>query len=256
MAGEQDHNKIIKQAAEEVLKPLGVFQRGQSRLWIDDNGWFLTLVEFQPSGFSKGSHLNVALNFLWDQDFSSTALSFHFPIGGAFRQNAFVALANHETDFYEAMTTMAQKAAGLVEEYRQFRDLSHARKAILEVKSNFYALHKMMICGLAKDPLAERYYHQLIVMSEESYNQHPEDDYRARELDHAHRFDEVIYDPDLLQARVVELVNARRDYLLTKPSYKKLNPEPYVPPAVLPPTMAEAAPPKPKRKPWWYYWGS
>lgn len=234
MEGKQDHNKIIRRAAGEVLKPLGLFQVGQSRLWIDDNGWFLTLVEFQPSGFSKGSYLNVALHFLWGRDISSAAHSFNFPVGGAIRQNAFVALADHETDFYEAMTAMAQKAARLVEEYRQFRDLTHARQALLEAKRNTShdILHKMMICGLTKDPLAERYYHQLIVISEDFCKKNPEVDYMAKDLDYANSFGKMVYDPDLFQARIVELVNERRDYLHTKPSYKKLNPEPFICPTV------------------------
>lgn len=59
------HTKIIAKAAKATLQPFGLRRKGQSRLWIGDNGWWLMIVEFQPSGFSKGSYLNVAAHWLW-----------------------------------------------------------------------------------------------------------------------------------------------------------------------------------------------
>lgn len=59
------HDKIIAHAAKGALQPFGFRRKGQSRLWLADHGWWLTVVEFQPSGFSKGSYLNVAAHWLW-----------------------------------------------------------------------------------------------------------------------------------------------------------------------------------------------
>lgn len=59
------HSKIITNAAREILQPMGVQQKGQSRLWYDDHGWWLILVEFQPSGWDKGTYLNVGVHWLW-----------------------------------------------------------------------------------------------------------------------------------------------------------------------------------------------
>lgn len=59
------HNKIIAQAAKAALGPLGFRRKGRSRTWIADHGWWATIVEFQPSSWSKGSHLNVAAHWLW-----------------------------------------------------------------------------------------------------------------------------------------------------------------------------------------------
>lgn len=59
------HDKIIADAAKKVLQPLGFRRKGQSRTWLDDHGWWLTVVEFQPSSFRKGSFLNVAAHWLW-----------------------------------------------------------------------------------------------------------------------------------------------------------------------------------------------
>ena len=40
------HSKIINQVCREVLIPLGVFQKGASRLYLDDNDYFFTVIEF------------------------------------------------------------------------------------------------------------------------------------------------------------------------------------------------------------------
>lgn len=52
-------------AAKDALSPLGFRQKGRSRLWLRDNGWWLIAVEFQPSGWTKGSYLNVGAHWLW-----------------------------------------------------------------------------------------------------------------------------------------------------------------------------------------------
>ncbi len=59
------HDKLIATAAKELLGPLGFQRKGRSRVWLADHGWWLTVVEFQPSGWTKGSYLNVAAHWLW-----------------------------------------------------------------------------------------------------------------------------------------------------------------------------------------------
>jgi hypothetical protein len=61
----EPHTRLLTAAAREHLRPLGLVQKGRSRKWLDDHGWFVTGVEFQPSGWSKGSYLNVGAHFLW-----------------------------------------------------------------------------------------------------------------------------------------------------------------------------------------------
>lgn len=60
-----DHNRLIRDAAKRHLSLLGVQQRGRSRTWIDDRGWWLITVEFQPSSWSRGTYLNVGATWLW-----------------------------------------------------------------------------------------------------------------------------------------------------------------------------------------------
>lgn len=59
------HSEILACAGEAHLAPLGLVRRGKSRTWFRDNGWWLSIVEFQPSAWSKGSYLNVAAMWLW-----------------------------------------------------------------------------------------------------------------------------------------------------------------------------------------------
>lgn len=61
--GSNSHDQIIKQLCKDTLLPLGVFQKGTSRIYIDDNGYFFTVLEFQSSAHAQGTYLNIALHF-------------------------------------------------------------------------------------------------------------------------------------------------------------------------------------------------
>jgi hypothetical protein len=63
MTEETDHNKLLKKIAKERLKPHGIFQQGQSRSFLFDRGWFTIVIEFQPSSWSKGTYLNIGVDF-------------------------------------------------------------------------------------------------------------------------------------------------------------------------------------------------
>jgi hypothetical protein len=95
-----------------VLRPLGLAQKGRSRLWYDDNGWWLCNVEFQPSSFTRGSYLNVGAQFLWDiRDYPV------FSFGHRVDEAPFV---EYESDgqFAPAARAMAEVAAERVAFYR------------------------------------------------------------------------------------------------------------------------------------------
>ncbi|MBO0825207.1 MAG: hypothetical protein J2P27_15360 [Actinobacteria bacterium] len=63
--GSPDASKVIAEAAKQALAPLGVKRKGRSRTWLDDHGWWVGVVEFQPSNWEIGAYLNVGLMFLW-----------------------------------------------------------------------------------------------------------------------------------------------------------------------------------------------
>lgn len=58
-------DKVIAAAATRVLAPIGLVRKGRSRTWIDDHGWWLLNVEFQPSSHAVGCYLNIGTQHLW-----------------------------------------------------------------------------------------------------------------------------------------------------------------------------------------------
>jgi hypothetical protein len=58
--------KLINRAARKRLKPLGLNQKGQSRLWLDDHGWWVLGVDFESFAYSQGSRLVVFADFMWN----------------------------------------------------------------------------------------------------------------------------------------------------------------------------------------------
>ena len=59
------HSKVIAAAAKDQLAPLGFRQQGRSRLWLADHGYWLNVVEFTPSRWSKSVSLMNAAHWLW-----------------------------------------------------------------------------------------------------------------------------------------------------------------------------------------------
>ena len=119
-------NQIIKQLCKDILLPLGIFQKGVSRIYIDDNGYFFTVIEFQPSGFAKGTYLNIALHFLWNE---RDSISFDFPFGADIRIKNFVAYHNDE-QFAREVTKYIQAAAEQVLFYRKLQDIATAKSYV------------------------------------------------------------------------------------------------------------------------------
>jgi|LakMenEpi03Aug12_release.lakeMendotaPanAssembly.Ray.scaffolds.fasta_scaffold559819_1 hypothetical protein len=58
-----DHNKLLTKIAKARFKQTSIRQKGQSRMFLQDNFWYTTLIEFQPSGYDKGTFLNIGVDF-------------------------------------------------------------------------------------------------------------------------------------------------------------------------------------------------
>jgi hypothetical protein len=139
-----DHNKLITKAAKEMLIPLGCKQKGRSRLWYDDQGWFVIIIEFQPSSFGKGSYLNVGVTWLWiEKDYWS------FDEGG--RVENFKEYRDETTFLYSAFH-LASRAAEEVKKYRnQFTNLKNAADYLTAKKNKnvWDLLDTSIACELA-----------------------------------------------------------------------------------------------------------
>lgn len=94
------HNSIIARSAKAALAPLGFRRKGQSRVWLADHGHWLSVVEFQPSGWSKGSYLNVCAHWLWAPPISGSTFTLSCHFGG--RVGAFIEFQSEEQFTSEA----------------------------------------------------------------------------------------------------------------------------------------------------------
>ena len=65
MAKSNIHSKIITAKARETLRPAGIFQKGRSRFWYDDKGWYTVSIEFVPHKWLKGTYLTLGITWLW-----------------------------------------------------------------------------------------------------------------------------------------------------------------------------------------------
>ncbi len=104
------HTQLLTAAARCILRPLRLQQRGRSRLWLGDHGWWV-VVEFQPSGSSKGSYLNVGAMWLWfEKDY------FSFDYGSRVED---FAPYEDEAQFAPLAGNLAHRAAGEVVRLRR-----------------------------------------------------------------------------------------------------------------------------------------
>ena len=144
------HDKLLAAAAKQRLGPLGFRRQRRSRIWIADQGWWLKVVEFQPSGWAKGSFLNVAAHWLWSgQDFLS------FDYGG--RVEPFSQYVS-DAQFQSEATRLARAAA---HEANQLGQIFHSIEAVATVllakegnilerlKGGWSAYHAGMAAGLS-----------------------------------------------------------------------------------------------------------
>lgn len=134
----EQHNKIINDVAKKILKPEGLFRIGSSRSWLEDNGYYFTVVEFQPSSFEKGSYLNVGIDFLWGST-EDTNEYLSYDVGGRVivgKGTQYVEyrprLKNCDKVFEEEIEKFAYAALQKVTEYRKFRDLDYAKKMLIK----------------------------------------------------------------------------------------------------------------------------
>jgi hypothetical protein len=159
---EPPHTKLLTSAARSVLRPLGLVQRGRSRTWLDDHGWWLVVVEFQPSR-DKGSYLNVGTMWLWrEKDY------FSFDHGN--RVGGFARFED-EAQFALLAENLARQAAGEVERLRStFPSVRSAAQhlAAKEPKGFWESFHAGVACGLAGETAqAARFFKEVAGTMEE-----------------------------------------------------------------------------------------
>jgi len=133
------------------LEPYGMFQKEDSYTWIDDNNWFLTIMEFMISYEEKKFFLNTGLNFLW---YSKKLFTFDFLKEG-------ISITYENKDDFSSIHKLADIARNKAIYYRKFRDISFAKEEILKTKYNVWKFNyfKLMMCFLCEDfDLGKKYF--------------------------------------------------------------------------------------------------
>lgn len=140
------------------MLPLGCKQIGHSRKWITDQRFWVILIEFQPSSYSKGSYLNVGVSWLWyAKDYWSFDLGYRVEGFTGFRD---------EHQFAMVAEKLARRAAEEVDRLRnKFASLADVARE-LAPKSDAQAwpiYHAAVAAGLMGDTAnAARLFHRLM----------------------------------------------------------------------------------------------
>ncbi|GGI13860.1 hypothetical protein GCM10007377_08070 [Galliscardovia ingluviei] len=227
----EQHNKIINAAARSILAPEGLFRIGASRTWIDDNGYFVILVEYQPFTISKGSTLNVAVSFLWE---SSEGLNttFAFNYGSRVGKVGYVPYTGDDADFSAKMEWFAQIALQKVREYRRFRDLDYAKAQLeaqletLVAQSGYWNHYDLaMLCFLKRDYQEGLHYFNLFLrkLSECNHRHTPAIDWEVDLYNHCIQVLLPQLESENTAYKMVrDMITRRRTYFSERPSTKKL----------------------------------
>ncbi|MDE7098461.1 MAG: hypothetical protein K2O60_04885 [Ruminococcus sp.] len=234
----EQHNKIINTVAKQYLASEGLFRVGSSRTWIDDNGYFLTIVEFQSSGYAKGTYLNVGINFMWDKT-EDLNKNLGFDCGdrviigkgtqfAEYRER----LKNCDEIFTAEVEKFAVVAVEKVKEYRKFCDFDYAKKQILtKIKQThkdciFWEMYDLaMLCFFNGNfNEGKEYFNRFLETAKNSvymgntYCEWVEEFYNYC----ISEIVPLINSVDIAQKMVFEMINKRRIYFNNKSSYKKM----------------------------------
>ncbi|MEU9738881.1 hypothetical protein AB0E12_06775 [Micromonospora chersina] len=220
--------RLVAAAARQHLQPLGLHRRGASRVWFDDRGWWLIVVEFQPSR-SQGTYVNVGAMWLWHErghwsfDDGSRihwrndgTFVAHPPIGEAGWTSS-LDFANAE-QFTRDLDMVAGIAAQRVEQLRsQFPDPAATARQLASRTTKhsespwWHAYHTGAAAALAGDPdTARQAFHRITVGNL--------DPVWAHDLaQHAQQLADLADNPPALQQRVTEVIHATRQRLKLPP---------------------------------------
>jgi hypothetical protein len=203
-SGITDHAKIIAQVAKETLGPVGIFQKGRSRTWIDDRGWWIVHIEFQPSGFSKGSYLNVGAMWLWhEKDY------FSFDVGH--RVAKFVEFVD-ERQFTPAVMQLASRAKAEALKLRsQFASIHDAARYLPGQARRDENRWTELNAAIALGYVGKTFWARRLFKKIERKTPTQEWEYQVREI--ARRFAETLDRPADFQRNVKEAILRTRKLL-------------------------------------------
>lgn len=207
MADDKIINKIIKRKCEEIF-PKDVFQKGTSRVYFDDNGYYLTLIEFQPYSLKRGTFLNVGLSFL---SHKNESLLYNFSYDNEIRVGKKFIEFIDEVQFEHDIVKYVDLAKDYILKYRKFRDIQYAKEYMVNHldDSNWNPYYKAMFCFLTDDIVqGERYYQMFL--DEPFFERIIEQDNYPKKVE------------DLSKECVLNMIKTQRHFWHSKTSMKKM----------------------------------
>jgi hypothetical protein len=209
MAKQNEHGRLIAAAAKAALAPIGCKRVRQSRFWYSDEGFWTVSIEFQPSGWAKGSYLNVGANWLW------------YPKSGwGFSEDArvedigFIKFENAE-QFTPLIADMAARAAQEVllrrEKYKSLNDIY--RHLLPRAARNGMAVyHAAVAAGLVDDmATARQLFHRLETWDTRGY------DWQEEIRGNGAALAKIAHDPITFRSAVVAIIAEVRSRLRLPP---------------------------------------
>lgn len=217
---------------QKILAPHGLFRQGASRTWLDDNGYFIIFVVFEASDWSKGSRLGVGGDFLWKKtEGLNDILAYSY--GG--RVKELCGYDGNDDGFQIEIERYAEIALEKVMEYRKFKDMGHAKECLTQKLLNtpkklcFWEMYDLtMLCFLTGDfeegaNTFEGYLNQLKkgFYVDGVYIEWKENFYRYC----LENIKPCLTSKDAAQKMVLDMIERRRSFFNSKPSFKKMNKE-------------------------------
>jgi hypothetical protein len=194
-----EHGRIIASQAKAILQPQGFQRKGQSRIWIADRGFWLSVVEFQPSAWAKGSYLNVAVHWLWGQP--PHVLSFD----RVERIDSFIEFESAEQFLPLAARMVAEAAETAKKDWATFASMADTSAILVEAETSraiyrggWTAYHAGVAAGLASDYVAAQSMLESV--------QEP------RALVVAKRLLETVNDPVIFRNQITQLIETERSH--------------------------------------------
>ena len=209
MAKQNEHGKLIAAAAKAALQPLGCRRVGQSRIWYSDQRFWAISIEFQPSGWSKGSYLNVGAMWFW-----YPKKSWSFDVGHRVEDADFIPFESAE-QFKPLIGRMAERAAQEVHALReQFKSIAaiHRYLATRPLREGVPVYHAAVAAALAGDvPAARQLFNWLAQWPTENL------EWRRRLQSNGAALAILLDDPPRFRSEVLTLIEGVRGRLRLPP---------------------------------------
>ena len=221
--------RLLKAAVKSVLSGAGFVSNKSGRSWYQDNGWFISIIEFQAPRGWQGSFLNVAASFLWTPSLTGEVWC-SFDYGGRIGHNksndgTTLEYTGNDEDFSRLCEALARRALQESEKFEQLRDWATAKQVLLPYKFTSDELwgnwHRAMLCFLTGDSRAAKY---LEAFSSFDFDRWPNEEVRRFASEQSAFFLPLVDDFPAAQERISEVIRTNRQALRNH-GYPALDPD-------------------------------